>query len=262
MTPKAIARLVALALVAALLVSIAGCCPGAVRGSGNLETRQMEFVDFTQVDVGNAFRVDVDRADTYQVSVTVDDNLWDYVDVHQTGQTLHIDLKGVHAFMNVHLEAHVTVPALRGVALSGASYGEVSGFSSTGPLNASVSGASTLDIDGMEAGDTVLDVSGASKASGVIGIADGDFEASGMSTIELAGSANNLSVEASGASSVKLEGFVAEDIAIELSGASTGTINASGTIDADLSGASHLDYGGGATLGTVSTSGGSTIEKK
>jgi hypothetical protein len=262
MTFKAITRFVALAVVAALLVSIAGCCPGLVRGSGNLETREMEFADFTQVNVSHAFRVDVDRTDSYQVTIIVDDNLWDYVDVRQSGQTLYIGIKGVHAFMNVHLEAHVTMPEVHGLTLSGASYGDVSGFSSADPLDVNVSGASTVDMDGMEAGDAAFEVSGASKALGSIEIADGDFEVSGASTIDLDGSANNVSIEASGASRVKLEGFAVNDVNIELSGASAGTVNAAGTIDADLSGASHLDYMGNATLGTVNTSGASSIDKK
>ena len=61
---------------------------------------------------------------------------------------------------------------------------------------------------------------------------------------------------------MKLAGFPAKDVTIELSGASNGSINASGIIDADLSGYSHLDYTGSATLGEVNVSGGSTVEKK
>jgi len=262
MTPKATTRFVALVLAVALLASSAACCPGVVRGSGNLETRQMEFTDFTRLEVSHAFRVDVDRADTYQVTLIVDDNLWDYLDVHQTGQTLYIGIKGVYVFTNAHLEAQVAMPQLSSLTLSGASRGDVSGFSSTDPLDVNVSGASTLHIDGLLAGDAVFHVSGASSASGSIEIADGDFAVSGASRVELEGSANNLSVEASGASHIKLEGFPAKDVAIELSGASTGSINASGTLDAHLSGASHLVYTGDPNLGEVNLSGASSIEKK
>ena len=265
MTGKVIPCLVVLALMAALLASVTGCsggCACGVVGSGNLETREMDFGNFTELDVSHAFDVEVTRGDSYQVSITVDDNLWDYVDVHQTGQTVYIGLKGVHAFANVHLEADVTMPELRGLTLSGACDGEVSGFSSAEPLDIDLSGASSLSMDNLVAGDMEFKVSGASKASGSIEIADGDFQVSGAGTIELEGSANNVSIEASGASRAKLADFPVNDATVDLSGASTATVNASGTIDADLSGASHLDYMGDATLGSVETSGASTISKK
>jgi len=49
MTGKVITCLVVLALMAALLASVTGCsggCPGGIRGSGNLETREMDYSDF------------------------------------------------------------------------------------------------------------------------------------------------------------------------------------------------------------------------
>ena len=265
MIRKVIPCLVVLVLMAALLASVTGCsggCPGGIRGSGNLETREMDFGNFTEVHASHAFNIEVTSGDSYQVSITVDDNLWDYVDVHQTGQTVYIGLKGMHFYTNVHLEADVTMPELRGLTLSGASRGEVSGFGSAEPLDIKLSGASSLNMDNLEAGNTKFELSGASKASGSIEIADGDFQVSGAGTIELEGSANNVSVGASGASRAKLADFPVNDATVDLSGASTATVNASGTIDADLSGASHLDYMGDATLGSVETSGASTINKK
>lgn len=251
--------------MAVLIASVTGfgCCWfDVITGSGSLETRDMDFGNFTDLDVSHAFDVDVDRGDSYQVSITVDDNLLDYLDVRQTGQTLHIGLKGLHAFANVHLEAAITMPDLGDLTLSGASHGDVSGFISADPLGIGLSGASSLEMDNLVAGDTEFELSGASAVSGSIEIADGDFDLSGASVIDLDGLANDVSIEASGASRVKLADFLVINATVHLSGASSGTINASGTIDADLSGASHLDYMGDATLGSVETSGASSINKK
>ena len=184
----------------------------------------MDFGNFTEVHVSHAFDVEVTSGESYQVSITVDDNLWDYVDARQMGQVVYIGLTELHAFVNVHLEADVTMPELRGLTLSGASSGEVSGFSSAEPLDIELSGASSVNMDNLVAGDTEFGVSGASRA--------------------------------------KLAGFLVNDATVDLSGASTGIINASGTIDANLSGASHLEYMGDAALGTVETSDASSISKK
>jgi len=49
---------------------------------------------------------------------------------------------------------------------------------------------------------------------------------------------------------------------IILSGASDGTINLDGRLDADLSGASTLEYIGEPTLGSLDISGASNLTKK
>jgi len=69
-------------------------------------------------------------------------------------------------------------------------------------------------------------------------------------------------VDADGASRVKLSGFPVNNADISLSGASTGTVNLSDRLDADLSGASKLEYIGEPTLGTMSITGASTLNKK
>ena len=154
------------------------------------------------------------------------------------------------------------MPDLTRLTLSGASKGEVRGFSVGHQIEFNLSGASSLHIDELETGDTEFDLSGASKVSGVIKIANGEFNLSGASAIELEGSAVDISIEASGASHVRLADFPLSNARVNLSGASDATVNASGRLDCDLSGASKLNYSGNPTLGSINTSGGSTISGK
>ena len=49
---------------------------------------------------------------------------------------------------------------------------------------------------------------------------------------------------------------------VRLSGATSGTVNLNGRLDADLSGASKLSYLGEPTMGNINTSGASTLSKK
>jgi len=78
----------------------------------------------------------------------------------------------------------------------------------------------------------------------------------------LEGSASDIAVEADGASRVKLAGFTVNNADVNLGGASTGTVNLDGRLDADLSGASKLEYIGEPTMGAINTSGGSKLSKK
>ncbi len=258
---RVIHGLLALALMASVLATTIGCGP-PVTGSGKLETREMDHSNFTKLDAGYAFRVEITRADSFFVSVTLDDNLFDYLDVSQTGSTLRIRLKSGYSYLHTTQKATVTMPDLRGLNLSGASRGDVSGFSSTDSLDIDLSGASSLDIDGVTAGNTDFDISGASRAYGSIEIADGDFNVSGASTVELEGTATDVTMDVSGASTMKLRDFAVEDADIELSGASSATINASGILDINVSGASGLTYTGNPTLDDIEVTGASTIRKE
>ena len=114
----------------------------------------------------------------------------------------------------------------------------------------------------ISAGDAKFDVSGASKVTGDITAGDADFDLSGASTVQLEGSASDIVAEAGGASRVKLAGLTVNNADITLSGASTGTVNLSGKLDASLSGASKLSYIGEPTMGNINISGASTLSKK
>ena len=266
---KKIMNCVAMVVIVCLLAVVTGCgtivTPGfgpAINGSGTLETREMDYSDFTKIDVGSAFEVDVTRADSCLVRITCDDNLFEYLDIDKRGDTLYIGLKPNNTYSNTTQKAIITSPSLHELELSGASKANVSGFNSPDSMKFELSGASNLDIKDGKAGDTSFELSGASHAFGSIEMADGRFNLSGASSIELDGSANDVSIEASGASHVRLPDFSVIDAEVNLSGASGATIDASGRLDGNLSGASQLRYIGNPTLGKIETSGGSTISQK
>ncbi|HUW46076.1 MAG TPA: head GIN domain-containing protein [Dehalococcoidia bacterium] len=236
-----IVAIVAAAAVICTLLILRGW-PGGLIGSGNLETEEYAFTDFTKVEISTAFEFEIEQSSSYNISVTADDNVMEYVQVSQDGQTLKIGLKTVTWLGPVTLRASVTMPQLRGLTVSGASRGTVSDFSST------------EDLD--------ITVSGASRVTGDITAGNVDFGISGASTIQLEGSANDIDANVSGASRLNLDNFTVNNADVNFSGASSGTVNLNGRLDANISGASRLWYIGEPTMGTINTSGASTISKK
>ena len=202
----------------------------------------MALADFTAVEAGSAFVVEITQSDTFSVTIRVDDNISDLVDVSKAGDTLKIRLEPSVSLRNATLEAEITMPDLEGLELSGAAKATVSGFTSSGEVDIALSGASTLDGD-LEADDIEIDASGASR-------------------VTLEGLATELNLEVSGASSLDLSNFTVDTADVRLSGASDATVRAQERIDpVDVSGASRLRYLGDPSLEDVSTSGGSTVEK-
>ena len=233
--------IVAVAAVICTLLIVRGW-PGGLIGSGNLETEEYAFTDFTRVEISSAFEFEIQQSSSYNISVTADDNVMDYVQVSMDGQTLKIGLGTVPRFGPVTLRASVTMPELHGLTVSEASRGDVYDFSSTEDVN--------------------ITVSGASRVNGDITAGNIEFDMSGASTVQLEGSANDMVAGVSGASRCNLGSFIVNNADVNFSGASSGTINLNGRLDATLSGASRLSYIGEPTMGTINTSGASTLSKK
>jgi hypothetical protein len=232
-------------LVTVLLVGLGvGCTPPftTITGSGDVVTRDEEISGFDKVDVGHAFEADISQGESFSVIVRIDDNLLDELVLEKRGSTLKIGIKPGVLIRNATLEAEVTMPELVGLDLSGASHGTVTGFESTDYLDVDVSGASHLRGD-IEAGDA-------------------RFNASGASEVSLSGSGWDVTVDASGASTIDLSDFPVADARVDASGASKVTVDASGTLDAEASGASHVRYLGNPRLGRIDTSGASSVRPK
>ncbi len=195
---------------------------GGLTGSGTPVTETMSITGFTSVSAAMGFRVEITESSTYSVRVTVDDNVVDKLRVTKEGDTLSIALDP-GLYTFMSLSAVVTMPDIDGLELSGGSRGSISGFVSLASL---------------------------------------DLELSGGSHVDAEGSAIDLTVDASGGSTLDLENFPVHDADVVFSGGSSGTISLDGNLDADASGGSRLWYIGSPTLGDIDTSGGAIVQKK
>lgn len=227
----------AMGVVIVILLSTLGCGSDeisgtAISGSGNLVTQEIDYRDFTKIEVDHAFQAEISRADIYYVNIVMDDNLFDYLIADVTGDTLYIGLEPDTSYQNTTGKVNITLPDLRHLKLRGASTAEVSGFVSDSSFQIEISGASRLFFQDVEAGDTQFNICGAS-------------------VIELHGSASDALINISGVSTLLLGDFVIDNASILLSGTSSATINVTGRLDANLGGVSNLDYLGNPTLGTA-----------
>ena len=168
-------------------------------------------------------------------------------------------MKPAVIFHSATRRAEITMPELFDLELSGASHGTVTGFNSVENLDIEVSGASSLDMEQIVAGDVTLNISGASHVTGDINTDDVEFDVSGASTVQLQGIAADIELELSGASNAELDDFIVNNASVDFSGASRGTVYVNGRLDIDLSGASNLVYTGDPTIGHVDISGASTM---
>jgi hypothetical protein len=230
-------------------------------GAGSIVTKELDFSDFTNVEVDCTFKVEITHSDSYRVSITASEKLFDYINVTKSGNTLRISLRPFRFHVQSPLEARIAMPALNKLRLAGATKSVVSGFGSQEGFELNLCGASTLDID-MEAGEAKVEISGASRVRGNLRVGDAELVLSGASRAELNGSANNVILNAWGASKVDMADFTLQDMSVHLKGATQATINVNGKLDLDLSGASKLNYIGNPMMRDINVSGASTLNQK
>ena len=226
---------------------VAGCAVVKIEGSGNLVDKTFEFSNFTGVKAENGIQVDLTKSSTFNVEITADDNVMEYVEVNKSGDTLRIRPKGNTAFRSATMIGKVTMPDLYGLELSGGSEANIAGFNSSHDLSVRLSGGSHIS--------TFI-------TPGDITAGNADFNLSGGSDVRLTGSADDLSIDCSGGSHINLEGFLVNNADIKLSGGSHATVNVDGTLNVDLSGGSKVYYIGEPTMGDIDVDWDSDIIKK
>lgn len=222
-------------------------CRTVVEGSGSIETREYDFTDFTKVEIGSAFDFEIVRSDSFSISITADDNMFEHIRVTKRGGTLTIDVVSRISWITVFgfgfstREAVITMPHLGSLDVSGASQGNVSGFESNQALDIDVSGASKVAFPDLTAGDIDVDISGASSVGLDGAVRNLEVDASGASHIELATlSTGNVRISLSGASSIDGE-LDSDSIVFDLSGASSARLRGSaGDAEIEGSGASRF----------------------
>jgi hypothetical protein len=190
-----------------------------IGGSGNVVDKAFDISDFTIVEVSDGFNVNVVNGPQYKVTLSVDENIVDYLSVYKSGNKLMIGLKP-GGYTNVNLRADIVMPSFNGVTLHDGSHCVVNGLNSDN-----------------DAEVTLTDGSG----------------------VTMSGSVGNLRVDATDGSQVNLSSLHAKDASVRFSSGSHGSVYATGRLDVDLRDGSHLDYYGNPTLGNIRTSGGASL---
>jgi len=214
---RKITTVFAASLVAGLL-GLSSCFP--LEDPGTLQEGIQEFAlaDFNRLDMGDAFKISVQKGDAFSIIAKGDVRNLNDLDVYLSGNTL------VAKYDNWHPRKHdtefiIVMPELEGVNFSGATNSTINDFDNdqfdiilsgasilhlsggTNYLKAEVSGASYLNTYDYYAQYVNANVSGASKAK-IFADAKLDVVASGASTVFYRGDPI-VSKNVSGASTVR-----------------------------------------------------------
>jgi hypothetical protein len=204
-------------------------------------SKSFPLTGFQRIDAGCAFAVDI-QPGPFAVTVSLDRNLHDKLDVRVDGAELVLDFRGSAKLSAGALHAKVTLPTLAGLELRGASTASLADVPSGGTFDLSTAGATAVD--------------GRVTATRLVGAVVG------AGTLDLAGSASELELRVEGAAAAQLAELPVASARVEAHGASDVDITVTGKLDATATGVSAIRYGGGATLGQILAVGLASIQPR
>ena len=228
-----------LVLVAAMLLPACGVA-GFVRGSGTVVQTSPEVEAIDSIVIGSAFQVTLSLGDEPSLVLRTDDNLVDRIEVSTQDGELSLSLDGTAT--DATLEADLTVPA---DTLSSVDLGGASSLTATDPITSP---------------ELRLSLAGASRAFVVVSSDRLEVQAEGASVVNASGSAQSLTADARGASSLQLGELAVADADVRSAGASRVDVAVSEQLRASASGASTVRYTGDPEVVGRDVSGASTVE--
>lgn len=173
------------------------------KGSGRIVTETREITDFSGVDVGGVFEVEIVAQKDFSVEVEADDNLVPLIKTEVRDGVLHIETEKRISSQN-GMKVRITAPDISRIEASGVVKVGLTD-SKNSELHVDSSGASRISITG-ETTRLIVEVSGACKvAAEGLQAEDANIEARGASTVDIFAT-GNLRATASGASRITYSG--------------------------------------------------------
>jgi hypothetical protein len=230
----------------------------------NVQVRKLS--NFTSIRVSNAIELFISQSDKTEVAVSAKSEEYrNRIITEVNGGTLIIRMADNRWWKwgneDYRIKAYVSVKDLYAITASGATNIKIVNGVSSEKLKINLSGASDLKGD-IKAGTLLADLSGASSFKGKIQANALSVAGTGACDFEASGSGDDLIVDVSGASSVKMYDYFVKGASVDASGASSVKVNVSDILKPHATGASSVDYKGNPTIKEMQSSGASSVRHR
>lgn len=209
-------------------------------GSGNLVTEVRLLSSFHSVYLSTVGNVNISQGGVQEISITIDDNLLEFIRTVVSGGMLFIEVEPGHRFSNFNLTVNLTMTDLEQLFLSGAG---------------SITGINTFKIDAV-----LLDLGGAGNISLRLESDQLTSSLTGAGNIILSGKVDTHQVNHSGAGNLLAFNLTTETTRISLSGAGKDEVMVKQLLEVNISGAGSVYYKGYPTIIQSITGAGNLID--
>ena len=208
-----------------LLVSFDGIGANAVQGTGNMVTKDFDTWDFTGIDIGGNYVIVYRQSQTVSISVSMQENLFDYLNVGVRNGILHVDSdRSFRTDQNYRPRIYISAPYLETVIISGA---------------ASIENWDTIAVETLH-----INVSGAGDGLIPMHVDTLEISIAGAADFTLTGTASTANLSIAGAGDIDALGLQAVNATVVIAGAGSADVAVSDTLDVTITGAGTVRYVG------------------
>lgn len=240
---RKLALLAGIITIAVLLSFFLSSCitirVNTLKGSGEVITKSFEVGDFDRLIFSGIGKIIIVQGEETSLEVEAESNVIDALKINTSAGRLEIGFKS--RFINViptkDIVFHLKVKDLKKINLSGAGIIECDNLN-VESLSVDSSGVGSIKIN-ITASDLEIGISGAGK-------------------VNLSGEVDTQQLNISGVGSYDAKELVSKDCEISISGAGRAVVNATQTLDIEMSGVGKVDYVGNPSI-TQNVSGAGSI---
>ena len=193
----------------------------AVKGEGEVVSKTFDFKDFDKIVINGHADVDFSQSSGYEVTVSTQENILEWLDYKVDGTTLIIETKDHREIRATEYNLVIQAPELKKLTVNGASDFNVNTLRMEGDLDVQVNGAGDLDFDNIACNSLTVEVNGAADANlTAVDVRNTlTVKVNGAGDVEITGNAQNASFEVNGAGDVNAKGLkVAGEVSKHTSG--------------------------------------------
>ena len=219
------------------------CVIFTVRGNGQLISTEMTVSQFEKINIASGTEVRFYTSPNYRVVVTIDSNLYDYVDIFTRNRELNIRTKNRGSYSFTKFLVDVYCPVLSGVSVSGSG-----NFTTTDKIEASsfeaiVSGSGKIEGT-IECGNFSARVSGSGRINNNVVCDSLTVEISGSGEITITGTGRDSNFRISGSGDFRGFEFKTNNVSAQISGSGNMQIWVLDYLRANISGSGSVRYRG------------------
>jgi hypothetical protein len=215
-----------------------------VAGDGEVVTEAREVSGFTSVQLAGWGRLHIEVGESESLTIEADRNLLEYIETTVTDGQLDIShRRRVLLRPSTSINYYLTVVELEGISVSGA--GDVNAPAVSGDrMSVRISGAGSVEIDGLEVTEVDIDITGAGNVDvGVLNAERLDVDISGAGDLSvLAGEVLVQEIGITGGGNHQARGLQCAEAAVRLSGFGGATLRVSERLQVSISGAGSVRY--------------------
>ena len=193
----------------------------AVKGEGEVVSKTFDFKDFDKIVINGHADVDFSQSTGYEVTVSTQENILEWLDYKVDGTTLIIETKDHREIRATEYNLVIQAPELKKLTVNGASDFNVKTLRMEGDLDVQVNGAGDLDFDNIACNSLTVEVNGAADANltAVDVLNTLTVKVNGAGDVDVTGKAQKASFEVNGAGDVNAKGLkVAGEVSKHTSG--------------------------------------------